>query len=69
MIIELEEMIWLICIDLVVGRGSETQLQVSTQLKHTRVSFNPYSAGIDFRRHNLTSANVRIWRLKSIPAL
>ena len=31
--------------------------------------FHPYSAGIDFRRHNLTSTDVRLWRLKSIPAL
>ena len=30
---------------------------------------NPYSAGIDFRRQILTSVDVRIWRLKSIPAL
>ena len=30
---------------------------------------NPYSAGIDFRRQNLTSVDVRFWRLKSIPAL
>ena len=30
---------------------------------------NPYSAGIDFSRQNLTSADVRFWRLKSIPAL
>ena len=28
-----------------------------------------YSAGIDFIRHNLTSTDVRLWRLKSIPAL
>ena len=28
-----------------------------------------YSAGIDFRRHNLTSTDVRFWSLKSIPAL
>ena len=28
-----------------------------------------YGAGIDFRRHNLTSTDVRLWRLKSIPAL
>ena len=28
-----------------------------------------YSAGIDFRRQNLTSTDVRFWRLKSIPAL
>ena len=30
---------------------------------------NPYSAGIDFKRQNRTSADVRFWRLKSIPAL
>ena len=28
--------------------------------------FNPFSAGIDFRRQNI---DVRFWRLKSIPAL
>ena len=28
-----------------------------------------YSAGIDFGRQNLTSGDVRFWRLKSIPAL
>ena len=31
--------------------------------------FNPYSEGIDFSRQNLTSVDVRFWRLKSIPAL
>ena len=30
---------------------------------------NPYSAGIDFSRQNLTSVDVRFWRLKSIPTL
>ena len=30
---------------------------------------NPWSAVIDFRRHNLTSVDVRLWRLKSVPAL
>ena len=30
--------------------------------------FNPFSAGIDFSLQNLTSRDVRIWRLKSIPA-
>ena len=33
------------------------------------VSFNPYSAGIDFRRQNLTFADVRFCHLKTIPAL
>ena len=28
-----------------------------------------YSAGIDFRRRNLTSKNVRFWRVKTVPAL
>ena len=28
-----------------------------------------YSAGIDFGRQNLTSTDVRFWRLKAIPAL
>ena len=32
-------------------------------------NFNSYCAGIDFRRKILTSVDVRIWRLKSIPAL
>ena len=31
--------------------------------------FKPYSAGTDFRRQNLTSVDVRFWRLKSIPVL
>ena len=31
--------------------------------------FNSSSAGIDFRRQNLTSTDVRFWRLKSTPAL
>ena len=30
-------------------------------------SINPYSAGIDFSRQNLTSVDVRFWRLKSLP--
>ena len=47
----------------VVCRGSETQLQVGVYL------INPYSASIDFSRQNVTSVDVRFWRLKSIPAL
>ena len=31
--------------------------------------FNPYSARMRFWRHNLTSIDVRIWRLNSIPVL
>ena len=31
--------------------------------------FIPYSAGTDFSRQNLTSVDVRFWRLNSIPAL
>ena len=30
---------------------------------------NPFSAGIDLSRQNLTSIDVRFWRLISIPAL
>ena len=32
-------------------------------------NLNPYSAVIDFSRQNLTSVDVRFWRLKSITAL
>ena len=32
-------------------------------------SINSYNAGIYFSRQNLTSTDVRFWRLKSIPAL
>ena len=32
-------------------------------------NINPFSAGIDFRHHNLTSIDVRLWRLESILAL
>ena len=31
--------------------------------------FSPYSAATDFRRQNLTSLDVRFWRLKSVPTL
>ena len=33
------------------------------------MSVNPYSAGIDFSRQNLTSVEVRFWQQKSIPTL
>ena len=36
---------------------------------YIRLFRNPYSAGIDFSRQNLTSVDVRFWRLKSTPAL
>ena len=36
---------------------------------HYKMFVYSYSAGIDFRRQNLTSADVRFWRLKSIPVL
>ena len=35
----------------------------------TAKKLNPYSAGIDVSRQNLTSVDVRFWRLMSIPAL
>ena len=34
-----------------------------------RQQSNSYSLGINFRRHNLTSVDVRFWRLKLITAL
>ena len=33
------------------------------------IIFNPFSAGTVFRRQNLTSKDVRFWRLKTLPAL
>ena len=33
------------------------------------IIFCSFSTGIDFRRQNLSSTDVRFWRLKSIPAL
>ena len=42
----------------VVCRGSETQLQVGENLNYLIQRFNPYIAGIDFRRQNLTSHNI-----------
>ena len=33
------------------------------------IKLNPYSAGINFSRQNLTSVDGRFWRLKSIPTL
>ena len=39
---------------------------VSEGVEHV---INPYSAGIDFSRQNLTSVDIKFWWLKSIPAL
>ena len=33
------------------------------------IIIKPHSAGIDFRRQNLTSVDGRFWRLKSISAM
>ena len=41
----------------------------SQPLQHWIIIYNPYSAGIDFSRQNLTSVDVRFWQLKSITAL
>ena len=38
-------------------------------LSRSEQSLPPYCAVTDFRRQNLTSIDVRIWRIKSIPAL
>ena len=40
----------------------------STVYGHYKYVYS-YSAGLDFTRQNLTSEDVRFWRLKSIPAL
>ena len=40
------------------------------QLNITRITIiNPFSAGTVFRRQNLTSTDVKLWRLKTFPAL
>ena len=54
---------------IVVGRGSETQLQVDKKIFFIIQHFNPFNAGIVFIRQNLTSVYVRFWRIKTIPAL
>ena len=42
----------------------------SSIFSHTQYHlFNSFSVGIDFRRQNLTSIDVRFWHLKSVPAL
>ena len=46
-----------------------TPLHSNTHVVALRSVYNSFSAGIDFRRQNLTSTDVRFWRLKSIPAL
>ena len=38
-------------------------------IKIQQSSLKPLQAGIDFSRQNLTSADVRFWRPKSIPTL
>ena len=47
----------------------QSSLIYDVTLKSELLYLNPYSAGIDFSRQNLTSVDVRFWRLKSIPAL
>ena len=50
------------------GRGTWNSNSYITMFTNIP-NLNPYSAGVDFSRQNLTSADVRFWRLKSIPAL
>ena len=57
------EIIVHIAIYVLLGRPTHFLVQA----KHLKI--NPYSAGIDFSRQNLTSVDVLFWRLKSIPAL
>ena len=53
----------------------EIKSEIKSVFKDVKWSFNaswglnPYSTGIDFSRQNLTSVDVRFWRLKSLPAL
>ena len=42
----------------VVGRGSETQLQVGEKFNSITCRFDPFSAGIHFRRQNVMSVDV-----------
>ena len=42
-----------------MDRGSVTQLQVGENVNYATLRINPYSAGIDFSRQNLTSVDVR----------
>ena len=44
-------------------------LMRQTRTKYRLVWVNPHSVGIDVIRHNLTSVDVRLWRLTSIPAV
>ena len=47
----------------------ENNLGVRQRKNLSSFLINLYSAVIDFSRQNLTSVDVRVWRLKSIPAL
>ena len=50
--------------------GAKWGITIINENRHRVVcGFNPYSAGIDFRRQNLPSVDAGFWRLKSIPAL
>ena len=52
------------------SKARQTNSQLLTAgVKQSYLSFNSYSAGIALSRQNLTSVDVRFWRLKSIPAL
>ena len=46
-----------------------TVFQLLDKLLLPTLALTPYSVGTDFSRQNLTSVDVRFWRLKSIPAL
>ena len=52
-----------------VLRLNAIQVSVQDRRGGSGDMFNTFSAGTDFRRENLTSIDVRFWRLKSIPAL
>ena len=50
-------------------RNACLKINICKSLISNQTDISPYSAGIDFSRQNLTSVDVRFWRLKSIPAL
>ena len=57
--------------NIIASNVNHTAIRMITTVT-VNFSINPYSAGIDFSRQNLTSIDmedVRFWRLKSIPVL
>ena len=51
------------------GQQVNEYIDETDQAKISTCVSEPLQRGIDFRRHNLTSVDVRLWRLTSIPAV